>query len=314
MTTLILKPVSPAERSQWIDAFHAADPTLTIIDWDDPSVPPETVDYAFAWQPEGRRIAAMPNLRAVISPAAGLDHILRDPAFPRDMPLYRMGTQETVDQMGDYVCWAALTLVRDAWRWAEAQARQEWSPWLNQTRTAATTTVGVMGLGELGRATALRLKALGFQVCGWARSAHHIDGVDTFAGDDAFIPFLNRTDILVSLLPATSQTAGILGKKTFAHLRPQASIISVGRGSQLIAQDLVDAINSNVLRGAVLDVVPQEPLPQDSPLWTCRGVTISPHMASEASYRDRAAYAVSVIHQIEAGKQPALRYDPAKGY
>lgn len=82
MTTLILKPVSPAERSQWIDAFHAADPTLTIIDWDDPSAPPETVDYAFAWQPEGRRIAAMPNLRAVISPAAGLDHILRDPAFP----------------------------------------------------------------------------------------------------------------------------------------------------------------------------------------------------------------------------------------
>ncbi|GAJ28923.1 2-hydroxyacid dehydrogenase [Acidomonas methanolica] len=314
MTSIVINGANAAELAAWRKEFAACAPDWDVLDWNDPALDPAKPDFAFVYRPEGKRLAAMPNLRAVISQAAGVDHILDDPDFPRSLPVYRMGGEEVSGQMGDYVCWAAFTLLRKTWRWARLQQRHEWHTDALDRRMASEVTVGVMGLGQLGLATLERLKGAGFRVAGWARSAHVIDGVATFHGADGLAPFLRGLDFVVSLLPATPETDDLLNARMLALLRPGGGVINAGRGNQVNEADLIAALRSGALSGAVLDVFAEEPLPPDSPLWDCPGIIISPHSASDASYRARAQRAVEIIRDLLAGREAPLKVDPAQGY
>ncbi len=84
-----------AALAEWQGHFAEAAPGLAVHWWDDPAVDPAQVHYAFPWEPEPGRLAALPNLRLVLSPGAGVDHITRDPAWPAHLPLVRMGGEET---------------------------------------------------------------------------------------------------------------------------------------------------------------------------------------------------------------------------
>ena len=267
----------------------------------------------FPWQPEPGRLAALPNLRVVLSPGAGVDHITRDPTWPAHLPLVRMGGEEPAQRMGEYVCLACLALLRDWRRIILAQAERRWD-YFEVERSAADVTVGVMGLGNLGTRSAVMLAALGFAVTGWARTPKTVPGVQCYAGHAERDEFLRRADILVCLLPDTPDTRAAIRAETLALLPPGAAVVNAARGPQVVWDDLAAALDVGHLSGAVLDVFTTEPLPPDHPAWVHPRVTVTPHLASLASRRARARYVAGVIAAFEAGEALPNLYDPARGY
>ncbi|NHN83239.1 glyoxylate/hydroxypyruvate reductase A [Acetobacter musti] len=313
MTCLAIRAGGSAALPEWTEAFGQLMPELKVIGWKEACQTPEAVDFVLVWQPEGEILRKMTGLKAIISSAAGVDHITRDPLWPRETPLYRMGDTELGPQMSEYVLWAALCCLRRTWTWQTAQQKHEWLPPVTN-RLASDMTIGIMGLGNLGQEAASRLAATGFRVAGWARSKHDLPGITCYAGKDEFTPFLASLDTLVCLLPATRETNGILNATTFAALPRGASIINAGRGSHMVEQDVLDALDSGQLGGAVLDVFSPEPLPADSRLWSHPNVIISPHAAAEASRPAKAAHAAGVIRALLNGEEAPLRYQPDRGY
>ena len=178
---LLVKSGGEAALPEWQAAFAACAPRLDVRWWDDPDVPAEQVAYALVWAPEPGRLAALPNLRLILSSGAGVEHITQDPAWPRHLPIVRMGGKEVQQRMGEYVCLGALALLRDLKRIVAAQADRRWDNF-DAPRTAADTRVGIMGLGNLGERAAEMLRGLGFQVSGWSRSRKQVPGVESFAG------------------------------------------------------------------------------------------------------------------------------------
>jgi len=299
--------------AEWQAHFREAAPHLEVHWWNDETVAPADVHYALVWEPEPGRLAALPNLRLILSTAAGVDHITRDPTWPRHIPLVRMGGDETAQRMGEFVCMAALALLRDFRRVTLAQAARQWD-YFENPRCAFDVRVGVMGLGNLGARSAAMLAGLGFPVAGWSRTRKALPGIDCYAGAGEQDAFLARSDILVCLLPDTPDTRGAIRAETIAKLPPGAAVINVARGGHVVLADLVAALDAGQLSGAVLDVFETEPLQADHPVWLHPRITVTPHMASLASRRARAHYVAEAIAAFESGGALRNLYDPERGY
>ncbi|MFT8246554.1 2-hydroxyacid dehydrogenase [Roseomonas sp. BN140053] len=310
---LLVKSGGEETVPRWRAEFLAADPRLDVRWWDDPSVRPGEVRYVVVWDPEPGRLAALPNLRVVFSSAAGVDNILRDPDWPAHLPLVRMGGEEQAQRMAEFVTWACLGLLRGARLMAANQEASRWKQFAAR-HTAGERRVGILGLGNLGRAAAAMLRGVSFPVAGWSRSRKVVEGVESFAGAGELDAFLARTDILVCLLPATPETAGLIDAALLAKLPRGAQLVNVGRGGHLVEADLLAALDGGHLAGALLDVFPEEPLPDSSPFWWHPKVTVTPHVASLPSLGSRARFVAAAIAAHERGAPLPNLYDPARGY
>ncbi len=140
--------------------------------------------------------------------------------------------------------------------------------------------VSIIGLGELGSASAAKLIQNGFNVCGWSRGKKNIKKVKSFTGELGLKNMLKQTDILVCLIPLTRNTKYLLNYKMLSYLKKGASIINFARGAIINAKDLVKHLNSGRIKHAVLDVFEQEPLPKTSILWKHKNVTVLPHISA----------------------------------
>lgn len=311
--TLLIRSGDMSVFHEWQEGFAAFAPGLEVRHWDDPGVDPAAVRYAVVWEPDPGRLATFPNLRLICSAAAGVEHILRDPALPRHLPLVRVTTEETAQRMGDYVCWAALSLLRRVPEILALGAARGWDMSL-VGESATDVRVGVMGLGAMGARAAEMLARIGFQTAGWSTRPKSVEGVESFVGDDAFPGFLARSDILVCILPLTPATTGIIRAETLAMLPKGAGIVNAGRGGHIVDADLLAALDTGHVAGAVLDVFDPEPLPKDHPYWAHPRVIVTPHVASYGSRRSRARHLAGVIAAFELGEPLPGLYDPERGY
>lgn len=309
---LLMKSGGREAMSEWKEHFHAADPRIEVAYWEDAGEL-ASVDYVMAWEPPPGWLATLPNLKVVFSSGAGVDHITRDSTWPRHLPLVRMGGVDMAQRMGEFVVWSALSLLRDTADFAKGQAAREWR-YREVPYSAADRRVGVMGLGNLGVRSAEMLSAVGFPVQGWSRSAKSLPGIRTFAGAEQFDAFLASTDILVCLLPVTPETADIIDAKLLAKLPAGAQIINVGRGQHVVEDDLIAALDSGHIAGAVLDVFRSEPLAKDSPLWAHERITLTPHIASTPTRAEKAQFVARCIALQEAGEPLPNIFDPSRGY
>lgn len=310
---LLVRSGGPAALPDWQQGFAEALPEVEVRGWSDPEVDPARVRYVLVWAPEPGRIAGFPGLRAVFSTAAGVDHITRDPSLPPHLPIIRMGADEMAQTVGEYVAMAALMILRDAPRMARAHAAATWDHF-EPGRTAPQTTVGVLGLGWIGRHAAGMLRGLGFRVRGWTRTPRNVAGVECFAGPDGLDPFLAGSDILAGILPDTPDTRGLLDATRLSRLPRGAGLVSAGRGTLLVVPDLLAALDSGQVGAAVLDVFAEEPLPPDSPLWHHPRVMVTAHVAGFASRAARAHSVARAVRRLEAGERPENLYDPEQGY
>ncbi|WDY60150.1 2-hydroxyacid dehydrogenase [Pseudomonas sp. PSKL.D1] len=309
MKPLVLLSTDQALLGQLQAAFARSAPQLRVVLANDPAA--QEAQVAACWFPPAGSLSALPNLKLIHSVAAGVDHLANDPAQPA-LPVCRVVDPAHRQGMAEYVRWAVIHYHRD---FDLAMAQQQQQLWRRHPqRPAGEFHIGVMGLGSLGGAIAAELAAAGYAVRGWSRTARQVTGVRTYAGEGQFDAFLQGVDLLVNLLPLTPQTRGILCRDTFHALAPGAAVINCGRGQHLQADDLIHAVESGRLRGAVLDVFEKEPLPLDNRLWATPGIIITPHMASCASH-DCIAQQVAENARRLACKEPLLnRVDPALGY
>lgn len=239
---------------------------------------PADIDLALVWLPPAGLLASLPNLRAILSLGAGVDAMLADPTLPADLPLCRLVDPSLTATMSEYVLLHTLKYHRMQDLFAQDQRQRRWQ--LRLPKPAASTRVGILGLGVLGSDAAKVLRGHGFTLRGWSRSPKDLEGVTCYAGPEQLEAFLAKTDILVCLLPLTQATEGFLDRHLFAQLPKGARLIHVGRGAQLVEADLLEALETGQLGGATLDVFVQEPLPDDHPFWPHPAIDITPHAAS----------------------------------
>jgi glyoxylate/hydroxypyruvate reductase A len=273
---------------------------------------PAHVTYALVWRPQSGLLASLPNLKAILSLGAGVDHVLLDPQLPAGVPIVRMVDAGLAAQMSEYALYGVLHFHRSMQQYADQQRRALW----RQVRAvpARQRTVGIMGLGVLGGDFARKLVPLGFNVLGWSRTPKSLPGVTTFHGRAALGEFLGRSEILANFLPLTPDTTGILGASTFGQLPSGACIINLARGSHLDERGLLAALDDGRLGGAMLDVFQHEPLPPGHPFWHHPRVVITPHVAAQAIAELMVAQVVDSIRRIERGEQAPGLVDPGRGY
>jgi glyoxylate/hydroxypyruvate reductase A len=264
------------------------------------------------WRMAPGMLKTLPNLRFIFSRGAGVDHLLLDPNLPQGVPICRVVDPYLTQRMSEYV---ALHVLRYHRRQPEFDAQQAQGKWHElYFPTAPERKVGIMGLGELGSAAAQALKSLGFDVAGWTRSAKSVSGIENFHGPEGLEAFLARSEILVCLLPLTSETKGILNADLFRRLPKGAVIINAARGGHLVQDDLIPALDSGALSYAALDVFTPEPLPADHPFWRDPRITLSPHVASITDPRTVVQLIAENVRRWRAGEALLHLVDVKRGY
>jgi glyoxylate/hydroxypyruvate reductase A len=181
-------------------------------------------------------------------------------------------------------------------------------------RRPDSVTVGLLGLGALGAAAAVRLRDAGFKVAGWSSSPKQLADVETYAGADGLDEVLARSDILACLLPLTDETSGLLDADFFSRMKPGASLINFARGKIVVTADLVAALDRGQLKHAVLDVFEVEPLPADSRLWQHPSITILPHISAPTDAETAAAIVAKNIGDYRRTGQLPPTVNMARGY
>ena len=273
---------------------------------------PSEIETALVWKPPAGELGRLPNLRLVISLAAGVDPLLEDESLSPAIPIVRLGESGMAPMMCQYIAHAVLRLHRRIEFFERAQCARRWDYALPPAADASR--VGVMGLGSLGLPAAQTLAALGFPVAGWARSAKSIPGIECFHGAAGLAPFLARTDILVALLPLTAATRGLIDRRVFSGLPRGARLVSCGRGATLVEADLIAALNDGRIAAAVIDVFEKEPLAPDHPFWAMEQVLVTPHIATAPVPDIASAGVVENIRRLRAGETLLYRVDRERGY
>ena len=295
----------------WRRELTRLEPALDIRVWPATGIPDE-IDYALVWRPEPGLLGSLPNLKLILSLGAGIDHILRDPQLPRDVPIVRLVDPHLSNAMGEYVALQVLRLHR---RDLDYQAQQRAGIWRElPQKNAEARPIGLLGFGEIGQNVGRKLAALGFPVSGWSRRGRAVAGFATYAGAAGLTQLLGGSEILVCLLPLTPETRGILCTATFEALPSGAGLVNAGRGAHLVEDDLIPALDRGRLSAAVLDVFREEPLPSGHPFWHHPRILLTPHIAAATNPATAAAIVLDNIRRFECGLPLKNRVDPAQGY
>jgi glyoxylate/hydroxypyruvate reductase A len=316
MASAILVAVTGWDPGPWFRQFRASAPERDIRLWPDQTGDPADIAYACVWKPPHGLLGEFPNLKAIFSLGAGVDHLIGDPTLP-DLPVVRIVDPDLTMRMTEYVVLQVLMIHRRQRMYDAQQAERRWQD--HDQWPASAVAVGIMGLGVLGSDAAQILRRIGFNVAGWSRTPHTIAGIETFHGPEGLEPFLRRCEILVCLLPHTAATEGILNLHLFRMLKRDgvlggAYLINAGRGMLQIDTDIVAALDEGSLAGATLDVFPVEPLPAASPLWSYPKIAITPHNAAASDANALASSVVRQITRFESGEPFEHVVDRRVGY
>ncbi|MCZ6496353.1 MAG: glyoxylate/hydroxypyruvate reductase A [Alphaproteobacteria bacterium] len=295
----------------WRRVLLELEPGLDLREW--PEIgDPNDIEYALVWKPPQGELKTYPNLKAIFSLGAGIDHLASDPELPKDVPVVRMVEPGLTAGMTEFVIMSVLYHHRFMLDYAAQARAHQWRE-IDQV-PAWERRVGIMGLGVLGGDAAEALVGLRFDVAGWSGSPKNLPGVTSFHGADGFLPFLNRSDILVCLLPLTPETEGILDASAFAALPSGAALINAARGGHVVEADLLAALDSGALGAATLDVFDTEPLPQGHPFWAHPRVRVTPHVAA-ITYGDTTAREIALnIKRFRAGAPMSGLVDRRRHY
>ena len=298
----------------WIKALSAALPGARVREWKPGDN--EHADYALVWHPPVEMLQGR-ALKAVFALGAGVDSILsklkaHPEMLPDSIPLFRLEDTGMGQQMQEYAVSQVLHWFRrfDDYQLFKQQSR--WEPLADYQRD--DFTIGILGAGVLGSKVAEALAPWGFPLRCWSRSRKAYPGVESFAGAEELPAFLSGTRVLINLLPNTAETVGIINGALLNKLADRSYLMNLARGVHVVEPDLLQALESGKLKGAMLDVYSREPLPAESPLWAHPRVAMTPHVAAVTRPAEAVDYIARTISQLEQGKTVTGQVDRQLGY
>lgn len=239
-------------------------------------------------------LASANSLAWMQSAWAGVEQLCR-PGLRRD---YVLTNAKGIfgPQISEYVMTYLFAFERRVFSMRSNQLNQRWKPL--EYRPAKEITLGIIGLGSIGRELALTARNFGIRVIGLNRSGKPSEEVDTVYTVEDLADFLKEPDYVVLTLPATAQTKHLIHADMLKLMKPSAVLINVGRGNSINEADLVWALNEGVIGGAVLDVFEKEPLAGDSQLWKLDNVFITPHTSAISFPADIGDIFISNYHRF----------------
>jgi phosphoglycerate dehydrogenase-like enzyme len=238
----------------------------------------------FSWSIGGALLQQVweisPQVKWVHSRAAGLDSVLFPALAASPVPLTN-GSGVFSPSLGEFFIAAALFFAKDLRRMVRNQEAGIWEQF--DITEIAGQTVGIVGYGDIGRACAMRAKAMGMRVLAVKRHGPMLYNADPLVertfGPSGLNDVLAQSDYVVVSAPLTAETRGMIGDAQFAVMKPSAVIVNVGRGPVIDEAAIVRALEQKRIRGAALDVFDREPLPQGHPFYRLDNVLLSPHCA-----------------------------------
>jgi glyoxylate/hydroxypyruvate reductase A len=253
----------------------------------------------------------MPNLGCIVYLGHGANDFLQRPDLPKGVPVMRLKDPGIIGYMLEYVLLYLLSHRRLQTTYQRQHAERRWK--LNIPPFPGEVRVAVLGLGSIGQRFAEMFASLGYQVHGWSRGPHDLPGVACHHGRDQLAACLGPCDYVVCVLPETSETRDIIDAGALALMKRGAYFINVGRGRLVVEADLLAALDSGQLSGAVLDVFRTEPLPPESPFWSHPKVVVTPH-ESGGMPQGSLVHIAENYRRLMAGRPLINIADPARGY
>ncbi|HET8997091.1 MAG TPA: D-2-hydroxyacid dehydrogenase [Acetobacteraceae bacterium] len=244
----------------------------------------EQAEAMLAWGAPPGLLPRMPKLRWVQALTAGVESWLALPDLPPALTLTcARGTHR--ESMPENIVGALFHLTKP---YAVAEQDQKQHRWVRRVATPLNgQTLGILGLGEIGQQVARLTDALGMRVIGTKRRPEPLPHVAQVYPPDATDEVLAQADFVLLLLPATPDTENFINAERLARMKPGAWLLNFGRGHLIADADLIDAVSSKRIAGAVLDVFRQEPLPAEHPFWATEGILVLPHIGGGHPTRDR---------------------------
>ncbi len=294
----------------WKEHLLASDPVLHIDIW--PHIHDHAAyDTAVVWKHPAGLLKKFPNLRLICSLGAGVDHILADSELPKDAIITRVVDEHLTRSMSNYIIMAVLNHQRQLLAYRQQRSQKQWQ---KITPPEREVKIGFLGLGVLGSDAAIKLTMLGFEVHGFSRHSKKISGLRTYSGRAGLEDMLKTVNVLVNLLPLTSETSDLLNLSFFEQCTPGTYLINVARGEHLAEGDLMTALDQGWLSGAMLDVFREEPLPGDHPFWQDDRIMITPHIASVTKPASAAAQIAENHRRLNEGEALLHTIDRSKEY
>ena len=296
----------------WSNGLKIAMPEMDIKVYPDEG-DVDKVEYAVVWKHPPGILNQYPNLKAILSLGAGVDHIISDPDLPDGLPIIRLVDKKLTHEMCLHSLHWVLHFHSDQYLYRIQQSNRKW---IQQSSVQSEDrTIGIMGFGNIGNSIGDLLINLDFNVIGWgARKKESLVGIEYFFGKDQLSDFLSKTDILINVLPLTENTTDIITKKELENLPKGSFIINIGRGGIINEKDLLLLLDDGHIAAAALDVFVKEPLPENNLLWSHPSVYITPHIAGQSNPKSAANTIAENIYRINKGESPYPIYSKENGY
>lgn len=238
-----------------------------------------SAEIFFGWRLSENYYNQAQNLRWIHLASAGIDGALPSAVFQSDIQITcSKGLHQ--DPMAETAFAMILSLTRGLHHARDLQKENRWAFDIvsHNAGTLVGKTLGIIGAGNIGQAIAKRAKAFGLKVVGINQSGRKVSGFTEIRSMSNLSWLLKLSDIIVLTLPLTDKSRNLIGPRQFAQMKDNALLINIARGRIVNQEALMSAILDGKLGGAGLDVFTEEPLPEDSPLWTMPNVIITPHI------------------------------------
>jgi glyoxylate/hydroxypyruvate reductase A len=272
-------------------------------------------EIAIVANPDADILSQYPKLIWVQSLWAGVDALVSQLSDNKPTPsfkLVRLIDPILAQTMSEAVLTWVLYLHRDMPKYLQQQKLAQWLQ--HRYLLPQERTLGILGLGELGKLSALRLHDNGFNVLGWSQSDKLINGITCYSGDEGLVTMVRQTDILICLLPLTSATYQLINDDLLTNLPQGASIINFARGGIVANHDLINHLANGNLEHAILDVFEQEPLDKSDDLWSNEKITVLPHISAPTHFESAGEIVTKNIKQYRSNEQIPFYIDWNKGY